>query len=1385
MESKDCGLALYSTSDTLGKKQTNHNQSLMKHIFTLFLCLTSLITMNAQSVSLFNIDASGFPTVKAKFFAFDAANKQQRPSKSELTITENGQPRTITSVTCPPDTIKSLSVCIMVDTYGYGLIKLAQAGTQRLINYLLPPKDEIAITIMNQGVQIHQDFTSDTAKATASVNSIPGASGVDVQSMFYSPYTGGVPFISGRKSDKKILILVSDLHCPKLTLDEARFYQDAAKKNISVYAVLLGTTDYSGLFNRVAAKTGGKVFEMVRTEAQITNIFQEIEHIEHHIPCEINWTNEAACLAGKKNVELSWQSSKSFADYSPPVIAIANLQVEPAIIAFGKRLPTTTNDRTITLTSQNADFTITGIIRKYGSADFKVVNTTFPLSIPKNTSKTITLQFAPSDSSLNYASFEILTDKCPGAFSAYGGFKIKKTSASTLKLTKPNGGEVFTVGSDTLITWEGIAPTDTVSLEFSADNGETWKLLTTKATGLKYSWQNVPMPPSAKCLVRVKQEGKEPIGTSPTIEWQRSLGGSGYDAAFSIQQSTDSGYIVAGYSTSNDGDVTTNQGIYDYWVVKLSQLGAIEWQKSLGGGGSDKARSIQQCTDGGYILAGYSQSNNGDVSGNHGDYDYWVVKLSPVGALEWQIPLGGSKEDWAQSIQQCTDGGYIVAGFSGSKDGDVSGNHGDTDFWVVKLSPLSTIEWQTSLGGDWGEAAYSIQQSTDGGYIVAGYSQINNGDVTGNHGNKDNWIVKLSPLGALEWQKSLGGSGIDYAQSIQLSADGGYIVAGYSQSNNGDLTDNHGGFYDYWIVKLSSLGTIEWQKSLGGSGIDYGQSIQQSADGGYIVAGYSSSNDGDVTGNQGMNDFWVVKLSHLGDIEWQKSLGGSEDEQANSIQQSRDGGYIVAGYSRSKDGDVTRNQGFEDFWVVKLSSDEVALQADTSDAVFSIIAPEPTLQNLSIDMGKVLVGQSKDSTVLGIICNKGSAPLHVLGIDITSGDSTDFTIPRGAGDFFLDSNECRDVMFGFAPTKVGARRAKATIRTTVGDFIDTISIIGEGIAPALAIVNPFIDFGKTLVGTPKDSTKVVTIKNVGTSDLTITQTDYNAVNTTNFSTITGGNSFTLQPNMEAIMDLRFLPFDVGRRSGILQFHYNGVGSPATVQLFGEGIINIPDTARTTVIAQNITAQAGEKVNLSLKLFKPTRMDIVGAPTDWYARINYNKSILFNEQTSNVCPGTTDSCVLELTGVYNPKSDELISLPCIATLGNTDHSPIVIDTFYWTNSAIVTDVATQNGTITITGVCEDGGARLFIPSKNSTSLATRPNPAQDKLQIQYGLREPLTVTLELLTMTGQVVQTIVNNQAQAAGQYTLTNDLHLLGNGVYLLRLRTNKELLTTRVDVVK
>jgi len=411
----------------------------------------------------------------------------------------------------------------------------------------------------------------------------------------------------------------------------------------------------------------------------------------------------------------------------------------------------------------------------------------------------------------------------------------------------------------------------------------------------------------------------------PRIVWEKALGGSNWDEAYSIQQTNDGGYIIAGGTWSNDGDVSGNHGSKDAWIVKLDGNGNIQWQKTLGGSGYDVAVSIQQTSDGGYIVAGFTSSNDGNVSGNHGGEDAWIVKLDGNGNIQWQKALGGSDGDRAHSIQQTSDGGYIVAGYTESNDGDVSGWHEGyddggnplPDYWVVKLDGNGNIQWQKALGGSEGDEALSIQQTSDGGYIVAGETYSNNGNVSGNHGGEDAWIVKLDRDGNIQWQKSLGGSNDDWAKSIQQTSDGGYIVAGRTKSNDGDVSENHGG-KDAWIVKLDSSGNIEWQKALGGSSYDVALSIQQTSDGGYIVAGYTESNDGDVSENHGWYDCWIVKLDKDGNIEWQKSLGGSKEDIALSIQQTSDGGYIVAGYTESNDGDVSENHGSKDAWIVKL-----------------------------------------------------------------------------------------------------------------------------------------------------------------------------------------------------------------------------------------------------------------------------------------------------------------------------------------------------------------------------------------------------------------------------------------------------------------------------------
>ena len=418
-----------------------------------------------------------------------------------------------------------------------------------------------------------------------------------------------------------------------------------------------------------------------------------------------------------------------------------------------------------------------------------------------------------------------------------------------------------------------------------------------------------------------------PIPIPPLVQFNKVYGGSTGDIANSIVANFD-GYVIAGWTRSNDGDVSGNHGMEDAWVVKLDKSGNKVWQKAFGGTGRDYANSVAASLDGGYVIAGYTSSNDGDVNGNHGGYDAWILKLDKKGNKQWQKTFGGSDYDQANYITPTEDGGYIIAAYTSSNDGDVSGNHGRGDAWAIKVDKNGNKQWQKSLGGSDGDFAYSVTNSITGGYVIAGLTASNNGDVSGNHGgSSDAWVVKLDKNGNKQWQKALGGSDLDQANSITAAPDGGYVIAGETASNDGDVTGYHGGGElggDAWVVKLDENGNKQWQKALGGSGFDHAYSIISTIDGGFVMAGETGSDDGDVSGLHGFyyGDAWVVKLNKDGKKQWQKPLGGTSEDAAHSITLGFHSRYVIAGLTTSNDGDVSSDHdtSFGDAWVFTLNT---------------------------------------------------------------------------------------------------------------------------------------------------------------------------------------------------------------------------------------------------------------------------------------------------------------------------------------------------------------------------------------------------------------------------------------------------------------------------------
>jgi hypothetical protein len=411
-------------------------------------------------------------------------------------------------------------------------------------------------------------------------------------------------------------------------------------------------------------------------------------------------------------------------------------------------------------------------------------------------------------------------------------------------------------------------------------------------------------------------------------------------------------------------------------------------QKTFGGSSYDELRKLCLTKDGGYIAGGLSYSDaSGEKSQNsRGADDYWIIKANRNGKIQWEKTFGGDWEDNFKSIIQTNDGGYALIGESSS---GISGektdySRGSTDYWLVKLDSLGNIQWDKTYGGSGTEFIDDIVQAQDGSYILAGSSDsYASGEKTEDtRGNFDMWVVKVDVNGNKLWDKTIGGSDYDLCSPVKLTKDGGVILGGFSGSNkSGEKSeDNRGYSSDFWIVKLDKKGNIQWDKTIGGSGDDYCHSLIATGNGYLAVGNSNSAISGEKTANSwGGYDYWVVKLDRQGNKLWDKTIGGSSEEHdVWSLDSTLDGqGYILGGQSYSPiSGNKTEySKGGYDYWVVKINKKGKILWNKT----FGGSDDERLNSIVEIEKNKFLLGGTSWSDI--------------------SGDKTENS--RGSGDYWI------------------------------------------------------------------------------------------------------------------------------------------------------------------------------------------------------------------------------------------------------------------------------------------------------------------------------------------------------------------------------------------------
>ena len=420
----------------------------------------------------------------------------------------------------------------------------------------------------------------------------------------------------------------------------------------------------------------------------------------------------------------------------------------------------------------------------------------------------------------------------------------------------------------------------------------------------------------------------------PKINWALHYGGSDIDIPYVIKFTTDGGTIAAGYTDSKDGQVSphADREYWDLWIVKLNNCGVIEWERSLGGTGYESARDVEQTADGGFIVLGETNSTDGDVIAGHGGTkDIWLLKFNAYGNLEWQKRYGGSGLDIGNHISINADGSYLIAASSSSNDGDIAGNHGTggyTDAVLMKVSAAGIVQWSKCFGGSKNEELLDFEV-INGKIFATGFANSIDGDIPPSQKNYDVWVLALDANGNKIFSKIYGGSQNDVAYSMTKGNDGSLTLAGYTTSNDGDVSGAKGS-QDYWVLNITQQGNLNWQKVLGGTDAEYANTIITDGDGGYVVGGISYSVDGDISAAKGEGDYWVVKLGSSGNIIWKNNLGGSGNDYLRSIIRKPSlNEYYFAGDTDSGDGDFSSGQGEVDFGIIKFKDP----QMQTKDSV--------------------------------------------------------------------------------------------------------------------------------------------------------------------------------------------------------------------------------------------------------------------------------------------------------------------------------------------------------------------------------------------------------------------------------------------------------------------
>lgn len=1082
----------------------------------------------AQSLTMYEVNASAFPLVRAKFFALDADGKPIPDlSARDFTIRENGTVRSVTSATCPPQSnAKSLSVVLTIDvsgsmsegTGGVSNLTLAQTAARAWIQAMPEENVECAITSYDNNNYLNQDFTQDRKRLLKAVNSLKPQGGTDYDMGLLRPVAGGLYVAQNAKNSRRIIIFLTDGQGGG---NEEQIIDVAKNDGVTIYCVTLGMPAPDILRN-IARKTGGECFENVNSVQQAEQIYRILLQLAlGNRPCEIAWMSEKTCNVSRMNTTFSLPSRllSQTLSYDIPAKAITALEFSNENIGFGGVPPRASREIKLVVRARNSSFTVSNI--ESSDERFTISPTYFQLKPGQR--KVLSVKFTPTDSGYAYSKFTIADNVCGGrTIYASGGFPDKKPDRPSLSIIEPNGGESYVAGSDTTLLWKGIMPSEAVSVEFSNNRGASWQTVVSATSGLRSDWR-IPAQPTSQATVRLRQL------QAPKLS---SFKDNMSSAAFLPDSKT---AITLGAG-----------GVARAWDIRSGSMGQIYFSNQFGQRkNAALPGKIIASPSGKYVVAGFIEgtvrvwdAQSGDLTEVYYDHFDAITSLqfAPENTGASRIltaSLDSTARVWytenAETIHTFKHNGAVYeAAFS--PDGTLVATAGADS--LAMLWDAKSGELLYKLAGHT-EAVLSLAFSPDGSKLL----------TTSADGTARIWDTrKGTPLERLTGHRNIVLSGA-------FSPDGNRVVTCGADSTIKIWNGKNGG----WVQNLR-----------GHQGIV--RKVLFTPDGSSLA-----SVSADYTAR-----IWDVETGRT-----VQTFGGAASTteawlRAHSDQGGGTGGHAgeVFDIIFSKDGQYAATVGTDRkayFWRVNTTAtvsagssfqsrpltwqpDTSAVQEAISAAPFTITAPRFAARD--VNMGRRLRGEPKDSILVGFIQNKDVSPLRIDNISFIGENAADFSIVSGGAPCIIPPKSARNLELRFRAGGVGDRTALVRIISQSDTLV--YSLTGAGAAPLIAATNRVVDFDEVKIKQQRD-TLVAVLKNISLQPVIITGISFMGPNTTDFRLVGNSSQFVrtdtsyiLYPQAAMSLRIRYKPTSAGRTSCQLQIAYNSLGSPATIQLLGTG-----------------------------------------------------------------------------------------------------------------------------------------------------------------------------------------------------------------------------------------